>query len=117
MFKMSDWEDEYNEDGVAIQKPVTNSAPAQCKLPCNDRQNVFFGMKHGASREVRADRSGEGSEYQTWRGGGGRPFTRSTGRGAPGRWGFNDEKVSSSPPVTITVENSYIGRVIGRFLM
>uniref|UniRef100_A0A7N6AL29 RNA helicase n=1 Tax=Anabas testudineus TaxID=64144 RepID=A0A7N6AL29_ANATE len=107
---MSDWEDEYDEDGVAFQKPATKSAPAQWKLPCDDRQHVFFGVKNGnkfgASRRVKADTSG-------WSGGG-RQLTRSTDHGAPGRRSFNDEKLDSNPPVTIFVENAFVGRVIGR---
>lgn len=115
---MSDWEDEYDADGVAIHSPATSSAPAQWKLQCDDRQNVFFGVNgngFGASREVKSDGGDEGAVYQSWRGGG-RQFTRSTDRGAPGRRTFNDEKLDSSLPVTITVENASVGRVIGRFL-
>lgn len=114
---MSDWEDEYNEDGVAIQKP-----PPEWKRPCDDRprENVSFGVRSGARfgapREWRADRSGEGSESGGPRGGGGgggggRPFLWSTGP----RRTFGDEKLDSSPPVTVTVENASVGRVIGGF--
>lgn len=116
---MSDWEDEYDADGVAIQKPAASSAPAQWKLPCDDRQNVFFGVKNGnrfgASREAKGDHSDEGALNKSW-GGGGRQFTRTTDRGAPGRRTFNDKKLGSSPPVTITLENAAVGRVIGRIL-
>lgn len=117
---MSDWEDEYNEDGVAIQKPAPKSAPTEWKLPCEDRprENGNFGVRSGARfgapREWRADRSGEGSESRGPRGGGeGRPFPRSTGP----RRTFGDEKLDSSPPVTVTVESASIGRVIGGFLV
>lgn len=112
--KMSDWEDEYSADGVAIQKPATKSAPPEWNLPCDDRHGVRNESRVGAPREWRADRGGEGSEYRSRRGGGeGRPFTRNTDRG---RQTFGDEKSDSSPPVTITVENASVGRVIGRFL-
>ncbi|XP_044070887.1 probable ATP-dependent RNA helicase DDX43 [Siniperca chuatsi] len=110
---MSDWE-EYNEGCVAIQKPATKSPPTEWKLPCNDRQreNVFFGVRNGArfggSREWRADRSGERSEYKSRRGEG-RPLPRSTRQRS-----FGDEKSDSSPPVIVTVENASVGRVIGR---
>ncbi|XP_076599813.1 putative ATP-dependent RNA helicase DDX43 [Chaetodon auriga] len=87
---MSDWEDEYNEDGVAIQKPASKAAPTIWKLPDDDRQseNVFFGVR---------SRAQFGS------------VPRSTGRRT-----FGDGKSDSSPPVTFTVENALIGRVIGR---
>ncbi|XP_044229334.1 probable ATP-dependent RNA helicase DDX43 isoform X2 [Thunnus albacares] len=119
---MSDWEDEYNEGGVAIQKkPITNSAPTEWKLPCDDRrqESVFFGVRNGtrfgASSERRADRRTGESEYKNSRGGGeGRSFSRSTDRGGAGRWTFGNEKSDASPPVTINVENGSVGRIIGR---
>lgn len=106
---MSDWEEEYDEDGVAIQKTHFKSAQTDYKLPFDDRQreNVFFGARNGtrfgASRET---------EYKSRRGGGeGRPLTWSTGRRI-----FGGENSDFSPPVTITVENVSIGRIIGRLL-
>uniref|UniRef100_A0A3Q4GYA7 RNA helicase n=1 Tax=Neolamprologus brichardi TaxID=32507 RepID=A0A3Q4GYA7_NEOBR len=105
---MSDWEDEYDQDGVAIYKPATKPAPADWKFSCNDRQreNVVFGVKNGtkfgAPREMRANRSGPGPEVNKW-----------GDRGGPGRQTtFNKEE--SSRPLTITVETTSIGRVIGR---
>ncbi|XP_069000366.1 probable ATP-dependent RNA helicase DDX43 [Embiotoca jacksoni] len=85
---MSDWEDEYDEDGVAIEKRAPKSAPSQWTRPCEDRrrENVFFGAKNGAAF---------GADGYKSRSGGG-------DRGGPGRqW-------------TITVENALIGRIIGR---
>lgn len=115
---MSDWEEEYDEDGVAIQKTPFKSAQRDYKLPFDDRQreNVFFGARNGtrfgASRDGRIGRSCEGTEYKSRRGGGeGRPLTRSTGRRI-----FGAENSDSSPPVTITVESVSIGRIIGRLL-
>ena len=117
-FKMSDWEDEYDGDGVAIQKSVTKPAPTEWKLPSSDsqRESVSFGVRNGPRfgglRQERGDRSGGGSEYRSRRGGGeGRQPPRSTERRT-----FSDEKSDFSPPVTFTVENASIGRVIGRFL-
>ncbi|XP_073337366.1 probable ATP-dependent RNA helicase DDX43 [Pagrus major] len=111
---MSDWEDEYDEGGVAIQRPATKPAPTEWNLPCGDlpRENVSFGVRNGtrfgAPREGRAGRSGgDVSEDTSWRGG--RSFTRSTGHRS-----FGDEKSDSSPPVTLSVENASVGRVIGR---
>ncbi|XP_049456445.1 probable ATP-dependent RNA helicase DDX43 isoform X1 [Epinephelus fuscoguttatus] len=105
---MSDWEEEYDEGGVAIQKPATKSAPTEWKPPSYDsrRENVCFGVRgggrSGAPREWRADRGGggEGSEYTSRANG---------GEGRPGRRTFGDER-----PVTFTVESASVGRVIGR---
>ncbi|KAF3841824.1 hypothetical protein F7725_023775 [Dissostichus mawsoni] len=116
---MADWEDEYNVDGVAIQKPATTSAPTEWKPYRDDsqKQSVFFGVRNGtrsaASRDWQADRGDQESEYRSRRGGGeGRPFTRRTG--GPGRGTFGDEKSDSSQPVTFAVENSLVGRIIGK---
>uniref|UniRef100_A0A3P8RQ57 RNA helicase n=1 Tax=Amphiprion percula TaxID=161767 RepID=A0A3P8RQ57_AMPPE len=104
---MSDWEDEYNEDGVAIQKPVAKSAPIERKVSFNDRQgqNVHFGVRScgrfGAFSEGIANDSGEGSQSKRWRNGGQRRT-------------FDNFKLDSSRPVTFTVDNAVIGRIIGR---
>ncbi|KAM7385315.1 hypothetical protein PAMP_001403 [Pampus punctatissimus] len=97
---MSDWEEEYSEGSVAIQKkPATNSKPTEWKSPCDDRrqESVPFGVRNGArfgaSREWRADRS-----------------PRSKDRGCPGRRTFGDEKLDATPPVTINVENGSINK-------
>uniref|UniRef100_A0A4W6DWD1 RNA helicase n=1 Tax=Lates calcarifer TaxID=8187 RepID=A0A4W6DWD1_LATCA len=113
---MSDWEDEYDEDGVAIEKSATKSVPTEWKLPCDDsqRENVFFGVRNGTRcgglRERKADRGGD---FKSRRGDG-RLFPPNTNRGASGRRTFGDENSDSSPPVTITVENASVGRIIGR---
>lgn len=116
-FKMSDWEEEYDKDGVAIEKPPFKSAQSEYKLPVDDRQreNAFFGARnasrYGASRDGRTGRSYEGTANNSRGGGGeGRAFTRRTGMRT-----FGGENSGSSPPLTITVENCSIGRIIGRF--
>ncbi|XP_034754825.1 probable ATP-dependent RNA helicase DDX43 [Etheostoma cragini] len=117
---MSDWEDEYSEGGVAIQKRATKPTHNERKLSRYDSQgpNVNFGVRNGtrseASREWRADRS-EGFEHKSRRSGGEvGPCSRSTDRGGPGRRTFDNEKSDSFQPVTFTLENSVVGRVIGR---
>uniref|UniRef100_A0A3Q3KJH0 RNA helicase n=1 Tax=Monopterus albus TaxID=43700 RepID=A0A3Q3KJH0_MONAL len=112
---MSDWEDEYNEDGVAFQKPATNSAQTWCELSCGDRKrdNVVFGVRDrcGPSGEGRADgTSGKGFDSRGWTSG-----REARSRGAPGGRPFGDDKSASSRPVTITVENALVGRIIGNF--
>ncbi|XP_068183927.1 probable ATP-dependent RNA helicase DDX43 [Antennarius striatus] len=110
---MSDWEDESDAAEVDIQKPAAKSAHGERTCLHNDRkrEGVCFGVrngsKFGSSHDVKADRKGDGPERRFPRGGGeGWPRPRSTGRG--------DGKSGFSPPVTITVENSVVGRIIGR---
>ncbi|XP_034008414.1 LOW QUALITY PROTEIN: probable ATP-dependent RNA helicase DDX43 [Trematomus bernacchii] len=117
--KMADWEDEYDVDGVAIQKPATTSAPTEWKPYRDDsqKQSVSFGVRNGtrsaASRDWQADRGDQESEYRSRRGGGeGRSFPWSSG--GPGRGTYGDEKSDSSQPVTFAVENSLVGRIIGK---
>uniref|UniRef100_A0A8C6LAK9 RNA helicase n=1 Tax=Nothobranchius furzeri TaxID=105023 RepID=A0A8C6LAK9_NOTFU len=91
---MSDWEDEYDRDGVAIEKPAPKPTTHSSCLPRNDRQrggSVSFGVK--------SDRGRDGYEFRNRRG-------RVHG-------GLQADK-SESSAVTITVESSSIGRVIGR---
>ncbi|KAM7408376.1 hypothetical protein PAMA_002206 [Pampus argenteus] len=97
---MSDWEEEYNEGSVAIQKkPATNLKATEWKSPCDDRRQgrVPFGVRNGTrfgeSREWRADR-----------------FPRSMDHGSPGRRTLGGEKLDAIPPVTINVENSSISK-------
>lgn len=113
---MSDWEDEYDEGGVAIQKPATKPAPTEWNQPCGGfpKENVSFGVRNGnrfgGPREGRGGRGGDVSEDRSWSGEG-RSFTRSAG----GR-NFGDEKSDSSTPLTLSVESSSVGRVIGMFV-
>uniref|UniRef100_A0A8D3BB93 RNA helicase n=1 Tax=Scophthalmus maximus TaxID=52904 RepID=A0A8D3BB93_SCOMX len=96
---MSDWEDEYDAGGVAIYKPATKAAPTQWKPPC-DVDRACFGVRAGArlggSRDGRDDPGSGG--YRS--------------RGP--RRTFAGEKSDSCPPVTLSVENASIGRIIGR---
>ncbi|XP_067369856.1 probable ATP-dependent RNA helicase DDX43 isoform X1 [Channa argus] len=112
---MSDWEDEYNGEGVAVQKPATISALTKWKLPCEDGQNVFFGVNNGTrlrrSNEIRAGHKCEGYDSRSRRGGG-REFSWRTDRETPPGRSFNYEKPGSSPPVAFTVENSSVGKII-----
>ncbi|XP_074532711.1 putative ATP-dependent RNA helicase DDX43 [Halichoeres trimaculatus] len=119
---MSDWEDEYDEDGVAIQKTTTKPAPTELKLSYNDgiKEPVSFGVRNGTTfggpREWRAHRGGGASGRSSWGDRGeGRAFPRSSDREGPaGRQTLRDEKLDSDPPVTMSVDNSSVGRVIGR---
>ncbi|XP_074503247.1 putative ATP-dependent RNA helicase DDX43 isoform X1 [Sebastes fasciatus] len=103
---MSDWEEEEDhEGGAALRKPAAKPAPAEWTLPQHDgqRPGVRNGARGGGSREWRAE---------------GRPFLRSSdpggGSGGRGRGAFSGEQTDSSQPVTFTVDNAVVGRVIGR---
>ncbi|XP_076015221.1 putative ATP-dependent RNA helicase DDX43 [Genypterus blacodes] len=43
---MSDWEDEYDKDGVAIPGSGPKPAPAEWKQPCDDRQGRTVDPRH-----------------------------------------------------------------------
>uniref|UniRef100_A0A3Q0S5P9 RNA helicase n=1 Tax=Amphilophus citrinellus TaxID=61819 RepID=A0A3Q0S5P9_AMPCI len=93
---MSDWEDEYDQDGVAINKPAPKLQTGW-KLPDNDRQKKNVG---------KANCSGAGPQVRSWRSGG--DF------GGPGRQRtYVNEKLDSAPPLIITVESASVGRIIG----
>nr|XP_046258681.1 probable ATP-dependent RNA helicase DDX43 isoform X2 [Scatophagus argus] len=113
---MSDWEDEYDEEGVAIQRPALKSAQTEWKPPCDgrQRQSLFFGVRNafrfGVPREDRDGSGAEGCQYKSRRGGRDvRSFSQSDGRRS-----FGSQRLDSSPPVKVTVENASVGRVIGR---
>ncbi|KAM4607409.1 putative ATP-dependent RNA helicase DDX43 [Polymixia lowei] len=95
---MSDWEDEYDADGVPLPTPVIKPPPPECGD--YHKENVNFGMKYGNSFGGSRGRTAERS------GGGQAPSTRGGGGGGGARGG--------TQAVTFTVENASIGRVIGR---
>lgn len=114
---MSNWEDEYDENGVAIPSHGLKPAPAKWKLPCSSRQRdiVGLGVRDGewfrTPRGGRADNSRDGFEFRRHNDGGtGRPPPRSSEGG--GRW-----SAESAPRVILTVENASVGRIIGKFVI
>ncbi|XP_077093091.1 putative ATP-dependent RNA helicase DDX43 isoform X1 [Siphateles boraxobius] len=118
---MSDWEDEYDADGVAISKPslvqtvpVKSSRPP-CPRGARSRETTSVGTKFGD----------EGEQWTNWRtrdfesnicdGAAGKnsSYSRSrTGPNVTGCRGNGDRSGSSA--VTLHVENSLVGRIIGR---
>lgn len=99
---MDDWEDEYNADGTAIAKPAPKLAPTEWKYPSDGlkRENVYFGVKNGRKSETSKD----------WR------ADRGQRDGGPERrQAFVQDNSGSSTPLTITVENVSVGRIIGMF--
>lgn len=121
---MSDWEDEYDEQGVAICKPAAKSAPVEWERPSDtaQQQSAYFGVR--SRGRFGADRNGDDRR----RGGNvsisvrGHSRDSSPGsfhvkdRGGSGRQRFSNGKSDSSPPVTIAVGNALVGRIIGWLL-
>uniref|UniRef100_A0A3B4B4J2 RNA helicase n=1 Tax=Periophthalmus magnuspinnatus TaxID=409849 RepID=A0A3B4B4J2_9GOBI len=109
---MSDWEDEYDEHGVAIDKNGTKTAPAAWDVPYKgpERENVSFGFKRGSRfvtpSEGRSESNDGGYQRRSWRGE--RPPSQGRQHGADSRDG------AVSRAVNITVDNALVGRVIGR---
>lgn len=96
---MSDWEAEYDEDGGAISKPShVNTAKQWRATPSRRNENVRFGVKP----ERKMDR--EGPQWRSWR-------ERDSSNGRETR------RDRSTRPLTLTVENSSIGRVIGKLVL
>uniref|UniRef100_A0A3Q2P4D3 RNA helicase n=1 Tax=Fundulus heteroclitus TaxID=8078 RepID=A0A3Q2P4D3_FUNHE len=111
---MSDWEDEYDGDGVAIAKPAPKTTDAERKSVRKDGpedRNVNFGAKSrtwsGESRDARSERSWEGLEFRNRRG----PADRG---GGPRERRSGDEMADGSQQSILKVENVSIGRIIGR---
>lgn len=107
---MSDWEEEYDENGVAIDIPAPKSSAPTNYDEDRSRENVFFGVRRGA-RFAAPRESREGSEFKPRRGGGGGESYRSTRR-----TNFGEERSNCSQPVIVTVENASVGRIIGEFV-
>lgn len=118
MLKMSDWEDEYDENGVAIYNLPVKSPLTGCNLPVDrryQRENVYCGASNrpgfGRPGVEMPGRSYEGTQRRSAGGGDdGRPRTWTAGRRM-----FSDAK-SDSSSVTLSVESVKIGRVIGTFV-
>ncbi|XP_067242678.1 probable ATP-dependent RNA helicase DDX43 [Chanodichthys erythropterus] len=120
---MSDWEDEYDAGGVAISKPLTlhvKNAPVQSWRPpslrgARSREATSVGAKFGNVRE--------GEQWTNWRdrdvesnicdGEAGKNNSYSRPRAGPTGCRSSGDGSGSSPE-TLHVENSLVGRIIGR---
>lgn len=102
---MSDWEEDENE-----------SVPQPTSAKWTPTGNISFGVRNsnkiGAFCENVGDnyRSGGRGEGKS-RGNDGRSFSQTNERGPDGRRQFGSDRANS--PVTITVENGLVGRIIG----
>ncbi|KAI4875321.1 hypothetical protein NFI96_015561 [Prochilodus magdalenae] len=112
---MSDWEAEYDEDGVAISKPtpIITTQNTEWKFPsCGNvsKGDVNFGGKRGGKEQPknplwRNSRDQRGDPTTT-----GQPIYSDSDSGRRRR----DDRAGSMRHVSLSVENSMIGRVIGR---
>ncbi|XP_071236265.1 probable ATP-dependent RNA helicase DDX43 isoform X2 [Salvelinus alpinus] len=115
---MSDWEEENDVPTPAITAPPTDW---KSSWKGSAKENVCFGVGNaGGFRAPRGRGDPNGSHCQNWRDSYGcnndRVFSRSGDRYAcrGERGGRGADGSASTPPVTFTVENTSIGRVIGR---
>ncbi|KAK5604642.1 hypothetical protein CRENBAI_013699 [Crenichthys baileyi] len=111
---MSDWEDDYDEEGVAIEKLVHKTTATNKQLVAKDGHGdgkVYADMKtrtwFGESREARGERSWEGTDFRSRRG------QPDRGR-SHGERRCENETSDRSRPLIFKVENLSIGRIIGR---
>ncbi|XP_060780747.1 probable ATP-dependent RNA helicase DDX43 [Neoarius graeffei] len=101
---MSDWEADCGEDGGSISKPSrVHAAPCTQWKAASDISKA--GGSFGGKRGEKVER--EGAQWRSWR-----------ERDRKVNYGNNREtrreRPASTQPLTFTVENSLIGRVIGR---
>lgn len=112
---MSDWEEEYDQEGRAIET-VVQKAPVQQRFPCYDhpREKSNESIRFGGFRKVYGDAGGGYNNHQ--RGGSvNRTLAGDTERRGPRKdRSFDGENSDSSPTMTLSVENSLIGRIIGK---
>lgn len=110
---MSDWEDEYDEDGVAIETPPPKLCQTRHDLPLHDQyqsKTAFHSTYNfGGPRVDRASRSHRGFQHSGRDDGGSRAWEG-------GSLMFRDRSDSGRrPTVTLTVDSAKVGRVIGKF--
>lgn len=114
MLKMSDWEDEYDENGDAIYQPPPQSCRPGRNLPQHG-QYQSETPDHGRSSFARPRVDGVARSCESVRHTGG--DNSGPPAGEAGRRVFRDasESVRRPPVVTLTVDSSKVGRVIGKY--
>lgn len=118
---MSDWEDEYDADGVAISKPLpVKNAPVQSWRPpslrgARSREATSVGAKFGNVREGEqwTNRRDRDVESNICDGEVGKNNSYSRSRAGPTGCRSSGDRSGSSPE-TLNVENSLVGRIIGK---
>uniref|UniRef100_A0AAR2IXB7 RNA helicase n=1 Tax=Pygocentrus nattereri TaxID=42514 RepID=A0AAR2IXB7_PYGNA len=109
---MSDWEDEYDEDGTAISKPspVIPAQRAEWRFPSfgNDSKGSdSFGGKRGGKQQPKDSlwrnfRNQDGDSNTT---------EQLVGSDFDSGRGRRDDRAASTRPVSLSVENAMIGRI------
>lgn len=117
---MSDWEDDYDAGGVVIAKPAGTVQISEWRpKPPEDKENVHFGVKRGRPAFVgKGDQ--DGPQWRNWRDKAdtcSREFSSRNGERDGSRRGRSQtggEGSGSSNHMSFVVDNSVIGRVIGK---
>lgn len=119
---MSDWEDEYDADGVGISKtltlPVQNvtlpvkSLRPPCPIGARSRETTSFGAKFGGDGEQWRNWRDRDSESSVCDGATGKNNSYSRSRTGPTGCRVGGDR-SGSSPTTLSVESSLVGRIIG----
>lgn len=119
---MSDWEDDYDADGVALSKPLSVQtvqvkslrppSPQGARTRYTDAPRVKVDLDGGQWRNWREPSfcDGETRKNNSYGGGG---SGRGRGRGGGGGGGGDGDR-SRSSPITLNVDNTLVGRIIGR---
>lgn len=116
---MSDWEDEYDADGVAISKPsLVQTVPVKSSRPpslrgARSRETTSVGAKFGGEGEQWTNRRTRDFESNICDGVAGKNSSYSRSRTGPTECRGNGDR-SGSSAVTLHVENSLVGRIIGK---
>ncbi|XP_052007477.1 probable ATP-dependent RNA helicase DDX43 [Xyrauchen texanus] len=126
---MSDWEDEYDSDGLATSKPLTlqatpvvNSLKPPSFRGTQGRETASFGAKWGSEApRAKVDVDGQwrkwrdrDSELKAYDCAAGRDDSYSRSRVGPGKGRGDGKRSGSAAPTTLRVENCLVGRIIGR---
>ncbi|KAG1951111.1 probable ATP-dependent RNA helicase DDX43 isoform X1 [Pimephales promelas] len=113
---MSDWEDEYDADGTAISKPsLVQTVPVKSLRPpssrgAQSRETTSVGAKFGGDGKQWVNQRTRDFESNNYDGAAGNYSCSSSG--PTGSRGNRDKSGSSA--VTLHVDNSLVGRIIGR---
>lgn len=116
---MSDWEDDYDADGVAISKPLpVQTVQVKSWRPpsprgARSRETTSAGAKFGGGGEQWTHWRDRGFESNICDGAAGKNNSYSRSRTGPSGCRDNGDR-SGSSPVNLHVENSLVGRIIGR---
>ncbi|KAJ8395314.1 hypothetical protein AAFF_G00032990 [Aldrovandia affinis] len=109
---MSDWEDDYDADGIVVKKSIATVLQNRRDLSSGGDETVNCVKNVYAPFIDWADRCGSPSNYWAWD----QKYSRNRtsdwstrGRGTGG-----GDRTSSVPPMSFSVENSSIGAIIGR---